>query len=112
MDRRISRHLVLDALTMALEYRCPEGPLVLHSDRGAQYQFCDLGCNLLVTLDRKIGTDTPDRIYINGDLLPLEYEPAWAVEFNKIIDTTNFQYQDEGSLINELLMAITSRGQS
>ena len=70
------------------------------------------GCNLLVTLDRKIGTDTPDRIYINGDLLPLEYEPAWAVEFNKIIDTTNFQYQDEGSLINELLMAITSRGQS
>ncbi len=41
MDRRISRHLVVDALTMALEYRCPEGPLLLHSDRGAQYTSDD-----------------------------------------------------------------------
>lgn len=47
MDRRISRHLVLDALTMALECRCPEGPLVLHSDRGAQYTSEDYRTMLL-----------------------------------------------------------------
>ena len=41
MDRRISRHLVLDAVTMALGHRCPEGPLLLHSDRGLQYTSDD-----------------------------------------------------------------------
>ena len=37
MDHWISRHLVIDALSMALGSRMPEGPLVHHSDRGAQY---------------------------------------------------------------------------
>ncbi len=37
MSRRIDRHLVLDALTMALGQRRPEGDLIHHSDRGAQY---------------------------------------------------------------------------
>ena len=41
MDRRISRHLVLDALTMALGHRRPVGPLLLHSDRGVQYTSDD-----------------------------------------------------------------------
>ena len=37
MSRRINRHLTLDALRMALAYRRPDGGLILHSDRGAQY---------------------------------------------------------------------------
>ena len=37
MDRWMSRHLVIDALTMALDSRMPEGQLIHHSDRGAQY---------------------------------------------------------------------------
>jgi transposase InsO family protein len=36
MDRWMSRHLVLDALSMALGGRNPEGQLIHHSDRGAQ----------------------------------------------------------------------------
>lgn len=37
MSRRITRHLALDALRMALAYRRPEAGLIHHSDRGAQY---------------------------------------------------------------------------
>jgi putative transposase len=41
MDRHVSRHLVIDALTMALGYRQPEGSLIHHSDRGPQYTSDD-----------------------------------------------------------------------
>jgi len=41
MDRWIGRHLVLDALTMALGHRSPQGQLIHHSDRGAQYTSDD-----------------------------------------------------------------------
>jgi transposase InsO family protein len=41
MSRRISRHLVIDALTMALDQRCPEGELIHHSDQGSQYTSDD-----------------------------------------------------------------------
>ena len=41
MDRRIGRHLVLEAITMALGYRQPMGPLLHHSDRGPQYTSDD-----------------------------------------------------------------------
>ena len=37
MSRRINRHIVLDAMNMALDHRRPEGELIHHSDRGAQY---------------------------------------------------------------------------
>ena len=37
MSRRINRHLVTNALTMALGQRQPEGELIHHSDRGVQY---------------------------------------------------------------------------
>lgn len=37
LSRRINRHLALDALRMALAYRHPDGDLIHHSDRGAQY---------------------------------------------------------------------------
>jgi transposase InsO family protein len=37
MSRRINRHLVVDALTMALDQRRPGGGLIHHSDRGVQY---------------------------------------------------------------------------
>jgi putative transposase len=37
MDRRIGRHLAIEALTMALGYRQPQGTLLHHSDRGPQY---------------------------------------------------------------------------
>ncbi len=37
MSRRNSRHLVLNALSMALGQRQVEGELIHHSDRGAQY---------------------------------------------------------------------------
>ncbi len=37
MSRRINRHLVLSALTMALGQRQLEGELIHHSDRGSQY---------------------------------------------------------------------------
>ncbi len=39
MDKRISRHLVVDAMTMALAQR--EKPELHHSDRGAQYMSDD-----------------------------------------------------------------------
>ncbi len=41
MERWMSRHLVIDALTMALDSRMPEGQLIHHSDRGAQYTSDD-----------------------------------------------------------------------
>jgi putative transposase len=41
MSRWINRHLVLDALRMALEARHPSGVLIHHSDRGAQYTSDD-----------------------------------------------------------------------
>ena len=41
MDQRVGRHLVIDAITMALGYRQPKGPLLHHSDRGVQYTSDD-----------------------------------------------------------------------
>lgn len=41
MNRWMSRHLVIDALTMALGARTPRGDLIHHSDRGAQYTSDD-----------------------------------------------------------------------
>jgi len=41
MSRWINRHLVLDALRMALEARQPSSVLIHHSDRGAQYTSDD-----------------------------------------------------------------------
>lgn len=41
MDRRAGRHLVMDAMTMALGYRQPSGSLLHHSDRGPQYTSDD-----------------------------------------------------------------------
>jgi putative transposase len=41
MDHWISRHLVLDALSMAIGQRRPEGDLIHHSDRGSQYTSDD-----------------------------------------------------------------------
>jgi len=41
MDRRVGRQLPVDALTMALGYRQPEGALLHHSDRGPQYTSDD-----------------------------------------------------------------------
>jgi len=37
MNRRITRHLAVDALDMALGQRQPAGELIHHSDRGSQY---------------------------------------------------------------------------
>jgi len=49
MDRWISRHLVIDALRMALDIRRPEvgQTLLHHSDRGAQYTSDDFRALLL-----------------------------------------------------------------
>ena len=41
MNRWINRHLVIDALRMALDARQPAGALIHHSDRGAQYTSDD-----------------------------------------------------------------------
>ncbi len=41
MSRWISRHLVIDALRMAIAMRRPTGKLIHHSDRGAQYTSDD-----------------------------------------------------------------------
>ena len=41
MDRWNSRHLVIDALSMALGHREPGADLIHHSDRGAQYTSDD-----------------------------------------------------------------------
>jgi len=41
MGRWINRHLVIDALNMAIDQRLPGGELVHHSDRGSQYTSDD-----------------------------------------------------------------------
>ena len=41
MDQRMSRHLAINALTMAIDARQPEGVLIHHSDRGGQYTSDD-----------------------------------------------------------------------
>jgi putative transposase len=41
MDKRMTRELVIDALTMAYWKRKPESGLILHSDRGSQYASND-----------------------------------------------------------------------
>jgi len=46
MSQRMSRRLVVDALKMAIAARRPEGPLIHHSDRGAQYTSDDFRTEL------------------------------------------------------------------
>jgi len=46
MSQRMSRRLVVDALKMAIAARRPEGPLIHHSDRGAQYTSDDFRSEL------------------------------------------------------------------
>jgi putative transposase len=46
MNRWINRHLVIDALRMALDARQPAGALIHHSDRGAQYTSDDFRIEL------------------------------------------------------------------
>jgi transposase InsO family protein len=46
MNRWMSRHLVIDALTMAIDQRQPDGVLIHHSDRGAQYTSDDFRAEL------------------------------------------------------------------
>ncbi len=41
MNRRMSRHLVIDALLMAIGNRQPPATLIHHSDRGSQYTSDD-----------------------------------------------------------------------
>ena len=41
MDRRATRHLVIDALKMAVKCRRPSGEVIHHSDRGPQYGSFD-----------------------------------------------------------------------
>jgi putative transposase len=41
MSRRIDRHVVMDALTMAIKRRSPSPGLIHHSDRGVQYASDD-----------------------------------------------------------------------
>jgi putative transposase len=41
MDKRATRHLVIDAWKMAVKQRQPEGKVVHHSDRGTQYGSFD-----------------------------------------------------------------------
>ena len=41
MSRRINRHIVVNALNMALGQRRPKGDLIHHSDRGSQYMSDD-----------------------------------------------------------------------
>jgi putative transposase len=48
MSRRINRHLVLDALNMALGQRRPGEGLIHHSDRGVQYLSDDFQALLKV----------------------------------------------------------------
>ena len=48
MSRRINRHLVLDALNMALGQRRPGNNLIHHSDRGVQYLSDDFQALLKV----------------------------------------------------------------
>ena len=46
MGRWSNRHLVIDALNMAIGQRCPEGELLHHSDRGSQYTSDDFRAEL------------------------------------------------------------------
>ncbi len=46
MSRWINRHLVIDALRMAIDARQPKGALIHHSDRGAQYTSDDFRAEL------------------------------------------------------------------
>ncbi len=46
MSQRMGRHLVVGALRMAIDARRPDGPLVHHSDRGAQYTSDDFRAEL------------------------------------------------------------------
>ena len=41
MDRRVGRHLPIEALTMTLGYRQSQGALLHHFDRGPQYSSDD-----------------------------------------------------------------------
>lgn len=46
MNRWNSRHLVIDALNMAIDQRLPDDALIHHSDRGAQYTSDDFRAEL------------------------------------------------------------------
>jgi putative transposase len=41
MDKRMTRQLVMDALTMAVQRRRPPAGVIFHSDRGSQYASAD-----------------------------------------------------------------------
>ena len=63
MSRRINRHIVVNALNMALGQRRPGEDLIHHSDRGSQY----LSDDFQELLKRNgISLNQSDRFWPNG----------------------------------------------
>jgi transposase InsO family protein len=58
MGKRMARHLVMDALSMAIKRRRPSPGLIFHSDRGSQYASADFQAllakySMLCSMSRK-----------------------------------------------------------
>lgn len=58
MDKRMTRQLVIDALTMAEQRRTPPSGVIFHSDRGSQYASADFQsllaqCGMRSSMSRK-----------------------------------------------------------
>lgn len=65
MDSRMSRHLTIEALKMALQMRKPSSGLVHHSDRGAQYA-CDDYRELLLNYGIECSMSASGNCYDNA----------------------------------------------
>ena len=89
MDRWMSRHLVIDALSMALGVRNPEDKLIHHSDRSAQYTSDDFR-NLLDKHGIQCSMSARGNCYDNAVV-----ESFFGVLKRECVNRVRFQTRDE-----------------
>jgi transposase InsO family protein len=90
MHELLDAQLVIAALRMALAQRCPHRPLILHSDRGAQfasaaYRQVLIQHRLLASMSRK--GNCYDNAFIESFWSTLKYELVYHHRFTTLADT-------------------------
>jgi putative transposase len=97
MHQILDAQLVITALRMALAQRCPQKPLIIHSDRGAQfasaaYRQTLIQHRLLASMSRK--GNCYDNAFIESFWSTLKYELVYHHRFTTLAEarTAIFDY--------------------
>jgi transposase InsO family protein len=100
MDRWINRHLVIDALNMAIRQRRPEGELIHHSDRGSQYTSDDFR-DQLQKHDIECSMSASGNCYDNAVV-----ESFFGLLKRERVNRVRYRNPEEASIIENAVMAI------